>query len=957
MTKKILLMTCALGALGLTGQAAYAAEASSGTAIGEVVVTAERRETSLQSTPIAVSAFSGAALTARKLDGGQNLVLQVPNSNYTRSNFGGFNLKIRGVGVDVITFGGTSGVSINENELPVSDSNFANSEFFDAQRVEVLRGPQGTLYGRNAVGGAVNIITNQPSDTFGGFATVSYGNFKAIKVSGAVNIPLGEALALRVAGIRLVQDGFGNNIHLNQRVDGRDLGAIRATLRFKPSDRFEATLMFEHYGEDDNRNRVGKQLCIKDPGPTSVGGVPIAPAGGPIASNYASYLNQGCIPGSLYQDAAYGSVNSLGTSFSLANFLGLNNGTDVFANHPLQNHNLHDIESVIQPTFTSQEDLVELKMKYHITDNLTLQSITGFNQAHGTSEEDYNRLVPLIPYTPVATTLFGPLPLFAFPNGVVPDKQVGDSNLYAAFDYGTAQAKEYTQEIRLSSSFKGPFNFSIGGFYSEHTTLPNSGNYYVMSNVLTGAAYLSNRAGGALSGGQQIHVDTINRIPDGSGHNYYDARNGGQSLKSTAVFGEVYVEFTPELKLTLGGRYTEDKLHNVNYPIGLLVGANANDPLFANTSSNPFLPNGGGGGFPSSSCTAADAASNTPCLLDQNVKYKEFTGRANLDWTPHLSFTDKTLVYISYSRGYKGGGFNTPCQLSLGGTGGCPYPIAFAPEFINAYEAGTKNTLAGGTLQLNLTGFYYDYKGYQISTIVAKSSVNENINTKIYGLEFESIFSPVHNLAFNANVGFLHTRIDNGQSSVDQMDLTAGNPNFTLIHDVGAANCLAPTAAVAGYIALGFPAYGLPGLCDPSTAAAKGFGITSNPNRFGIAKNIGGNKMPNSPDFTVTLGAQYTLDLANEWRATPRVDFYWQDKSYARIYNAVNDLLQAYHNVNATLTFANAPMGIDVQFWVKNAFNAQPLTGVYLTNDGSGLFQNVFTLEPRTFGAQLTKKF
>ena len=685
--------------------------------------------------------------------------------------------------------------------------------------------------------------------------------------------------------------------------------------------------------------------------------MPIAPAGGPIASNYASYLNQGCLPGSLYQPAAYGTVNSNGTSFSLSNFLGLNNGTDVFANHPLQNSNLHDIESFRQPLFTSQEDLVILKVKYNITDNLTLSSITGFNHSQGTSIEDYNRLIPTAPYTPVATTLFGPLPLLAFPNGVVNDPQTLKSNLYAAFDYGTAAAKEYTEEVRLSSSFKGKFNFNIGGFYSERTTPVNSGNYYVMSNVLTSAAYLSNLAGGALTGGGQVHVDNTNILPDGSGHNYYDARNGGQSLKSEALFGEVYYEFTPELKLTLGGRYTIDKLHNINYPVSLLVGTNATDPTYAGTNTNPFLPNGGAGGFPSAYCTPALASAGSPCLLAQNVTYKEFTGKANLDWTPTLPFTDKSLFYATYARGYKGGGFNTPCQLSLGGTGGCPYPISYAPEFINSYEVGTKNTLAGGTLQLNLTGFYYDYKGYQISTIVAKSSVNENINAKIYGLEFESIWSPIRNLALNANVGYLHTRIDDGQSSVDQIDLTAGNKNYTLIHDIGAANCLAPTAAVAAYIGLGFPAYGLPGLCDPSTKTAQGFGITSNPARFGIAKNVGGNKLPNSPDWTVSLGAQYTFELTNDWKATPRVDFYWQADSYARIYNAVNDLLQAYHNVNATLTFANAPMGVDVQFWIKNAFNAQPLTGVYLTNDGSGLFQNVFTLDPRTFGVQLTKKF
>jgi outer membrane receptor protein involved in Fe transport len=130
-----------------------------------------------------------------------------------------------------------------------------------------------------------------------------------------------------------------------------------------------------------------------------------------------------------------------------------------------------------------------------------------------------------------------------------------------------------------------------------------------------------------------------------------------------------------------------------------------------------------------------------------------------------------------------------------------------------------------------------------------------------------------------------------------------------------------------------------------------------NPLRNGVAVDLGGNQLPNSPPWTVSLGAQYTYDLPRDWTATLRGDFYWQDDSWARVWNAVNDFLQSYHNVNATLTFDNARAAVSVQFWVKNLFNAQPITGVYLTDQTSGLFQNVFTLDPRTFGVQLTKKW
>ena len=952
MKKHILLLSSAIGALTLSVQAAQAAQASAsgsgGTTIGELVVTAERKEESLQSTPIAVSAFSQDTLSKKGLAGGQDLLLQVPNTNFTRTNFGGYDFKIRGIGTDVIGAGGTAGVSVNENQLPVTANHFQDADFFDVQRVEVLRGPQGTLYGRNATGGAVDLITVQPTHEFGGYATVQYGNYDALKFTGAVNIPLGDAFALRVAGIRQTNDGYGVNSYLNQRVDGRDLGAIRATLSFKPSDRFSAYLLFEHFSEDDTRNRVGKQLCIKDPGPSSVGVaglgygvVPVAAAGGPVASNYAAFLNQGCLQGSLYQPAAYGTLNSNSTLGGvLANLTGLNNGLDLFRNNPLQDTNLHNIQSAIQPMYRAQNDLVDLHMQWKVTDNLTLESITGFNRNTGSSAEDYNRVVPSNAFTPTATGLYGPLPLYFFPNGVVKDPQTGTSNLITSFDYGTTQSKEYTQEIRLTSSYNGPLNFAAGGFYSELDTPFNAGtNYYVESNSLTAYSMLSNYVAGA---GPQIAIDP-NYPPTGAGHNYYDSRTGGAYLKSYAGFGEVYYDITKDLKLTLGGRYTVDQLYNLSYPIELVAP---------------------GSGFPTSIC---GGAVTTGCLTQQKVTYREFTGRANLQWTPTLSFTDKTLVYATYSRGYKGGGFNTPCQINLGSSSGaCPYPQNYNPEFIDAFELGTKNTMLHNTLQLNLTGFYYNYTGYQISEIVAESSVNLNVNAKIYGAEFEAIYSPVRNLTLNANVGVIHTAIADNTYQIDQLNLNQGDPNYTLLKTTAGANCLAPSGAAAAYIANGLPAYGIGTLCNPGSAAAQAFGAfyphngagaVINPNQYGEAVNIGGNQLPGTPPVTVSLGAQYVFELPGEWNATLRGDYYWQDDSYARIFNAVNDKLHAYDIVNATLTVSNHPMGIDVQLYVKNLFDAQPLTGVYLTDATSGLFQNVFTLDPRTFGISVTKKF
>ena len=209
-------------------------------------------------------------------------------------------------------------------------------------------------------------------------------------------------------------------------------------------------------------------------------------------------------------------------------------------------------------------------MAWNITDNLTLESITGFNREIDSTSNDYNRIVPVDAYSPGNTGLFNVNPLtggaaapgtgvglaqILFPNGVVTDPQTGTSNKLTSFDYTTGDSKEYTQELRLSSSYKSKLNFSVGAFYSEIDEPFNNGtNYYVESNALTAYALVNNVAG--LPG---INIDP-SYPPTGAGHNYYDSRTGGDYLKSYAAFGEVYYQITPDLKLTAGARYTVDQL-------------------------------------------------------------------------------------------------------------------------------------------------------------------------------------------------------------------------------------------------------------------------------------------------------------------------------------------------------------------------------------------------------------
>jgi outer membrane receptor protein involved in Fe transport len=926
-------------------QAAAETAAAPATGVAEVVVTAERKPESLQSTAMAVSNLTQAQLIARRIDGGEDLEKAIPNFDYSRTNFGDYSVEIRGVGRQVVGGGGEPGVSINENYVPVAVNHFGDTEFYDTSRVEVSRGPQGTLYGRSATVGAINLITNQPTQSYGGSITGEYGAFNKRKVDGFVNIPLGDKVGLRLAGYGLWRDGVGTNTVTGNKIDGRDLWSGRVTLSFKPTERFRSYVMYEHFDEDDSRNLVGKQFCTPDPGPATVGGFT------PTATE-RGFLSQGCLPGSLDSPAARGAVNTSATIAGIyAQELGLLGG-NANAGHALQDDNLHDMASPIDPTYQAKQDLGILNMQWDVADHLTLESISAYNHDQVFFKRDYNRYVAVTPFgatpspfclfciTPGVAAIYPGLYHALYPGGVVSDPQIGPSNMPHAYEQGDSNASEWTEELRLSSSFTGPLNVSVGGLYYDQRTYSQ---FYVFSNPLTALAQAVN----AILPGH-FFIDPNNPAATSGpqvGHNYF-LNTVGARTRSIAAFGELYYTIRPDLKLTLGLRETGDHKYD-------------------NPWRNPLLVPGPGGLTP---------------FPPESASTQATTGRAHLAWTPHLSFTDHTMVYGSYSRGYKGGSFNAAC---VAGPGACGYPAAAEPEYVDAFELGTKNVLDGGRLSINLTGFYYNYTGYQVSTIISQHSINQNIDAHIAGFEWESVWKPVRDLTLNADIGYLHTHITGG-AILDQSNLTQGDPNLTLVKAYDGSNCVVNTAALAGYLAL-LPF--APGGSTPGGQAAAFFGSPLAPKGIcggggpaalysyaasehvqtvtqsgkavgqGVAANLSGNELPNAPAWTVSFGAQYEWRLPAEWSATLRGDLYWQDSSWARIFNTQLDYLQSWTNLNATLTFDNARLGLSAQLYVKNLTDSQPITSAYLTDAAAGLYSNSFTLDPRTYGVSVTKRW
>ena len=1045
-----------------------------GSALEDVIVTARRMEERIIDVPVAVSAFSAEQLDERKIEGGSELLRVVPNVNFSKDNFTGYNFSIRGIGAKVLATTADPGVAISFNNTTLLRNRLFEQEYFDTQRLEVLRGPQGTLYGRNATAGVVNMLPNLPE--LGAFdldMQWEVGNFDSRRARGMINVPLGDTLAVRGAFAVTQRDGYDFNTVTQSNVNGRDLWSARLSAAWEPTSNFRMNVLWERFREDDDRARTGKMLCTRGEAPENFRWT--APDGTaqntPVFSYWTSTtLTQSCTPSSLYEEDAFGVPDGRGFPLTAA----LTNITGVFVNPtwtgggrpptgwtnsgtngwdgtyllPLyvdpfgvegnrQSPDLRTISTGYDPRFKAENDLFQMNLEWDLTPGLTLHSQTLYMEDSYSGFQDFFRTYatgqmyryetpgivngrprtvapawqPWVgPSSPNVGTVYsmawtgagicGPLPDCGIPSGgTFLDPQLGVTDRFMALDLNTADSTQWSQEFRLQSDWDGPFNFNLGANWLKYKT---EENYFVFSNVFSMMAVQQNGSSPVTSGnfdrycnltaqGQAgvaagtldphtcayIDPTPLNDIIEGKGgdgHNYI--RNISISeTESWAVFGEGYWRVRDDLRLTLGLRYTEDSKTITPVPSQLL----ASTPHAIKPDATGLV----GRGY--------------PAYPAEEMGWGEWTGRLAIDWKPELSFTNDTLIYASYSRGYKGGGGNprdrdyNPALINVPSL-----PSRYDPEFVNAYEIGAKNSMAGGRLMLNATGFFYDYSGYQVAQLMERQIHNENFDARIWGAEFETAWAPTRNFRLDATLGLLQTRIGDGEESVDVMNRTQGNPDWVVMKPWpgSPSTCIVPREVVGRMITY----YDQVGTTRPNTLGTlllrsicpdrqllgtwiPGSGSQFNyadtfrdawqalyPIRFdpfeapnggrGFSADLSGNELPNAPRWTFNIGAQHRFELPMGWDLTVRGDYYRQSDSWMRVYNLEPyDRLKGWGNANLSMTLTNPDADLVVQAYVKNVFDDTPITDGFTGPDDLGNATNVFTLDPRIIGVSLRKNF
>ncbi|MBO9543812.1 TonB-dependent receptor [Caulobacter sp.] len=220
-------------------------QAQSATTLEEVVVTAEKRAEGLQNIPIAITAVSGETLQKAGVREVGDLVQLTPSLQFGTRSTNVF-IALRGIGQAGQDIGSQSGVTVSLDGVPLLNHFMMNPAFFDVERVEVLRGPQGTIAGRNATGGAINIYSKTPTDQPSGEASVTVANYDRVSVRGFVNGPLSDNLSGRLAFQTDRADGWLKNAYLGRRNDDTDMTQLRGTLLYKPSDAFSVRALAEY---------------------------------------------------------------------------------------------------------------------------------------------------------------------------------------------------------------------------------------------------------------------------------------------------------------------------------------------------------------------------------------------------------------------------------------------------------------------------------------------------------------------------------------------------------------------------------------------------------------------------------------------------------------------------------------------------------------------------------------
>jgi len=709
---------------------------------GEVVVTATGRAQLAQDVPIAVSVLGSEQIENAGVSDIRGLRQVTPSLQVTtgQSAATGVVLRIRGIGTAGDNPGFEPAVGVFIDGVFRARAGVALSDLPPIDRVEVLRGPQGTLFGRNTSAGALSITTQGPSFDLGGYVEGSYGNYNEVELKGGITGGVTEQLALRVDGGYHKRDGYITDPNTGRDFNNIDRWFVRGQAKFETTN--VTFRLIGDYAQTDEaccgalNSGSGFELLPSGRDTTTTGGVL-----GFITSNLIEALaGTPALGGAVGRDGIVRPFNREGRQMATS-----------------PNRDL--TEKVKEWGISGQLD-------WNLGD-VTLTSITAYRDWRAVRSQDI-------------------------------DFSGADRAYRDGYRTGI---KDFTQELRLKgSAFDGKLDWLVGGFYlNEKLNLTDVVRYGTQADQfvdgifsqLTRNALLPNGAQlfGTLGAGvplfgqvafsqmtpaQQAAIlanpgvrDTflqpIPRTPDGAGQ---QADRYKVDTQAFALFTHNIINFTDNLSLTLGLRYNRETKKidaNLNASVpSCSFWLNPNSTLFRQA----LMAQGASPSNPLGLFSLAHLYTCNPTINSEfNGAYNgkrtedEFTGTAKIAF----KLSDNYLLYGGYDRGYKSGGYNLDRgsfdSRLLGGNGAQISDLEFGNELVDAFEIGLKSNPIRG-LQINLAGFYQEFNGYQNNSFEGTRFVTRNFAKVISkGIELESVIRPSSNLTFALNYTLLDTEV------------------------------------------------------------------------------------------------------------------------------------------------------------------------------------------------------
>ncbi len=960
-------LLCASAALAVVPSAAAAqtntapAATPDGQGVGDIIVTAQRREERLQNVPVSITAITGKELRNADIRDITRLEQAVPGLRIGRSGAAA-RPAIRGVYTEAVGANADPRIGFYIDEIYQSRAAQTTGAFVDLERVEVQKGPQGTLFGRNSLGGNIALSSAKPTNKFDLGVAGIYGNHNRIKVEGFVNVPIAEGLALRIAGALDRHDPYLKST-VSKAADVGDLNYkfIRGTLRFAPpsmEDRLEVIVRGSYYHQDDrglgsfnakNLGAIVDSSLIRQPGGTVVVNGNTYPF--PNGYNGGNYATGVLVPFSpVFRDG-------------IADINGADIGIPIGGKYNV----LFDFAN---PTNKVKAKNGSAIVNFKLTDDIRLRSLTGYTAFSYVNRADGDG---------------GPIPFREF--------------------YFITTAKTITQELQLqSANAASPLQYTLGAFYMDDKVGEGSASVFSTTNYRTVDAP-ANGYPVLYADGGGCGYTLLPRVPNCNLNNTTAADGIGPvkaRTKSWAGYGQASYTVARKLTLTAGARYTvDDKDYRqgaqpggifttfVGGGSGYVFRQNAaflaanpgatqaqlpfpNDALAATLvrpgGANAGFTNGVGyrailpfnsdrananftcGGLTpgtfgvNGTSTVVGTVPNYLITRCGKRKFKYWTYRLAADY----KFTPDHMVYVSYSTGVHSGGFGAsfaPTTIPQGTF------TTYDAEDVRAIEFGTKNSFFNKRLQLNAAIFYAKYTDNQVQGtqfVSTGTNLGFNIgtianvgNTEAPGAEVSFIARPTRQLTLRGALNYLHAR-----NSVDPLGIFFSGL-CSISSGAGSPCATNPLQNNAGLGSGFFP--------NPFT----------NPELFTPLRDLNGNitgyqslffgkktRVQNTPDWSANFGAAYEIPLGSGATITPEADVLYSG-NYVLSASAPNFLQKAYAKIDARVTYRSPDQQLSVQAFVQNLTNKATLGRI---TTGTLSAQGTYS-DPRTYGVRLGFRF